>query len=61
VTIPVAFERELRLGGRDAGPLRYRAATLPLRFVVKDVSAHGGRLWLSVAVEAAGGNARSKR
>jgi hypothetical protein len=54
VTIPVAFERELRLEGRDSGPLLYRPASLPLRFVVKDVSAHGGRLWLSVAVETAG-------
>jgi hypothetical protein len=55
VTIPVAFEGELRVDGRDSGPLRYRPASLPLRFVVKDVSAHGGRLWLSVGVEAAPG------
>jgi len=55
VTIPVAFEREIRLEGRDSGPLRYRPASLPLRFVVKDLAAHGGRLWLSVAVEAGAG------
>ncbi len=61
VTIPVAFERELRLDGRDSGALRYRPASLPLRFVVKDVSAHGGRLWLSVAVESAAGKPGGKR
>jgi hypothetical protein len=61
VTIPVAFERELRLAGRDSGPHRYRPASLPLRFVVKDVSAHGGRLWLSVAVEPAAGTPGGKR
>jgi hypothetical protein len=53
VTIPVAFEHELRLDARESGPLRLRAASLPLRFVVKDASAHGGRLWVSVGVEAA--------
>jgi hypothetical protein len=61
VTIPVAFERELRLDGRDSGPLRYKPATLPLRFVVRDVSAHGGRLWVSVAVEAAPGKPGGRR
>jgi hypothetical protein len=61
VTIPVAFERGLRLAGRDSGPVRYRPASLPLRVVVKDVSAHGGRLWLSVAVEAAGGKPGGSR
>lgn len=53
VTIPVAFEHELRLDARESGPFRLRAASLPLRFVVKDASAHGGRLWVSVGVEAA--------
>jgi hypothetical protein len=61
VTIPVAFERELMVDGRDSGPLRYRPASLALRFVVKDVSAHGGRLWLSVGVDAAAGKPGGKR
>ncbi len=61
VTIPVAFDRELRVGGRDSGPLRFPPASLPLRLVVKDVSAHGGRLWVSVAVEAAAAKPGGKR
>jgi len=61
VTIPVAFERELRLGGRDSGPFRFRPASLPLRLVVKDASAHGGRLWISVGVEAVPGKPGGKR
>lgn len=51
VTIPVAFESELRVEAREMGPLRLRAASLPLRLVVRDASAHGGRLWVSVGVE----------
>lgn len=61
VTIPVAFERELRLAGRATGPLRYRTAALPLRLVVRDASAHGGRLWVSVAVETAPPHREGKR
>jgi hypothetical protein len=52
VTIPVAFEHQLRLAGRESGRFRFRPASLPLRLVVKDASAHGGRLWVSVGVEA---------
>jgi len=51
VTIPVAFEHRLRLGGRESGPVRFRPAALPLRLVVRDASAHGGRLWVSVGVQ----------
>jgi hypothetical protein len=62
VTIPVAFEHTLRLQGRESGALRFRPASLPLRLVVRDASAHGGRLWVSVGVEsrpaAAGGDLR---
>jgi hypothetical protein len=54
VAIPVAFEREIRLQAREEGPLRLRAASLPLRLVVRDASAHGGRLWVSVGVETPG-------
>jgi hypothetical protein len=61
VTIPVAFERELRLAGRESGPLRFRPASLPLRMVVQDASAHGGRLWVSIAVEAPSGKAGARR
>jgi hypothetical protein len=61
VTIPVAFESALRLAGRDSGALRYPPASLPLRFVVRDVSAHGGRLWVSVAIEAAPGKLGGRR
>jgi hypothetical protein len=61
VTIPVAFERELRLAGRESGPFRFRPASLPLRLVVKDASAHGGRLWVSIAVEAPSGKAGARR
>jgi hypothetical protein len=32
-----------------------------LRLVVKDASAHGGRLWVSVGVEAAAGKPGGKR
>jgi hypothetical protein len=52
LTIPVAFERQLRLNGRESGPVRFRPGSLPLRLVVRDVCAHGGRLWVSVGVEA---------
>jgi hypothetical protein len=61
LTIPVAFERELRLAGRESGRFRFRPASLPLRLVVKDASAHGGRLWVSVGVEAAAGKPGGKR
>jgi hypothetical protein len=50
VTIPVAFEHRLRLSGLETGPVRLRDASLPLRLVVQDASAHGGRLWVSVGV-----------
>jgi len=61
LTIPVAFERELRLAGRESGPVRFLSASLALRLVVKDASAHGGRLWVSVGVEAVSGKPGGKR
>jgi hypothetical protein len=61
LTIPVAFERELRLAGRESGRFRFRPASLPLRLVVKDASAHGGRLWVSVGIQAATGKPGGKR
>jgi hypothetical protein len=53
LTIPVAFEHRLQFGGVAAGPVRVRAASLPLRLAVQDVCAHGGRLWVSVRVQGA--------
>ena len=61
VTIPVAFEHTLRLRGRESGPVRFRPASLPLRLVVRDASAHGGRLWVSVGVESAHADAGGER
>jgi len=61
LTIPVAFEHRLRLSGLEAGPVRLREASLPLRLVVQDASAHGGRLWVSVRVEPAPAGAGGER
>ena len=61
VTIPVAFEHQLRLAGRESGRFRFRPASLPLRLVVRDASAHGGRLWVSVGVEVVPGGPGGKR
>ncbi len=52
LTIPVAIERELRFAGVKEGPLRLSGGAVPLRVVVRDASAHGGRLWISLQVEA---------
>jgi hypothetical protein len=52
LTIPVAVEHELRFAGVEEGPLRLRAGAIPLRAVVRDASAHGGRLWIVLQVEA---------
>lgn len=51
ISIPVALEPQLRSAGIETGPVRVKPASLPLRAVVKDVAAHGGRLWLSLQVE----------
>jgi hypothetical protein len=61
VTIPVAFEHQLRLAGRESGRFRLRPASLPLRLVVRDASAHGGRLWVSVGVETVPARSGGKR
>lgn len=51
LAIPVAIERRLDLAAMESGPFRLRAASVPLRLVVRDVSAHGGRLWVVVGIE----------
>jgi hypothetical protein len=61
MTIPVAFEHRLRLSGLEAGPVRLREASLPLKLVVQDASAHGGRLWVSVRVGTAPAGAGGER
>jgi hypothetical protein len=52
LTIPVAFERELRLEGLEAGPVRVAPATVPVRVAVREATAHGGRLWVVLEVDA---------
>ncbi len=52
LTIPVAVEHELRFAGVEEGPLRLRGGAVPLRAVVRDASAHGGRLWIVLKVTA---------
>ncbi len=52
LTIPVAVEHELRLAGVEEGPFRLRGGAIPLRVVVRDASAHGGRLWIVLQVTA---------
>jgi hypothetical protein len=54
VTIPVAIEHELRFSGVSDGPVRLQAGSIPLRAVVRDAAAHGGRLWIVVDVRASG-------
>jgi hypothetical protein len=51
LTIPVGFEPELRLGGQAEGPVRVRAASSPLVVTVRDVAAHGRRLWILLGIE----------
>ncbi len=52
LTIPVAVEHELRFAGVEEGPVRLRGGSIPLRAVVRDASAHGGRLWIVLQVKA---------
>jgi hypothetical protein len=52
LTIPVAVEHELRFAGVEQGPVRLRGGSIPLRAVVRDASAHGGRLWIVLQVKA---------
>jgi hypothetical protein len=51
LTIPVAFEREVHMDAFDAGPVHVSAASVPVRVAVKDATAHGGRLWVVLAVD----------
>lgn len=50
LTIPVAVEHELRFAGTSADAVRLAGASAPLRAVVRDASAHGGRLWIVLQV-----------
>jgi len=50
VSFPVRLEQEISLGGLADGPVRIHAAKVPLEFSVRDVSAHGQRLWVTVDV-----------
>jgi hypothetical protein len=52
VSFPVRLEQAISLGGLSDGPVRIHAATVPLKFSVRDVSAHGQRLWVTVDVRA---------
>ena len=52
LTIPVGFESELRLAGREEGPVRIRPASCPVKVTVRDAAAHGGRLWIVLGIEA---------
>jgi hypothetical protein len=51
LAIPVAVEHRLDLRAIESGPFHVRGASVPLRLVVRDVSAHGGRLWVVVGIE----------
>jgi len=48
LTIPVAFEREVSLDGIEAGPVSIGGASVPVRAAVREATAHGGRLWVSL-------------
>ncbi len=50
-TIPVAFERVLRLDGVTAGGVTIPGAEVPVRVTVREATAHGGRLWIHLDVE----------
>src|SRR5262245_31898116 len=53
VTIPVQLEKEIALPGvSGSGPVRLRAASVPLSVRVSDVVAHGRRLWVALEVSA---------
>jgi hypothetical protein len=59
VTIPVHLEKEIALPGlTGSGPVRVRAATVPLSVRVADVVAHGRRLWVALEVSAGEWKAR---
>ena len=51
LAIPVAVEEQVRFAAVKKGALRVRGASAPLRVVVLDASAHGGRLWLVLRIE----------
>jgi hypothetical protein len=52
LTIPVGLERHVRFGGVESGPVRIRPASFPLRVAVREVTAHGRRLWVVLKVDA---------
>jgi hypothetical protein len=51
LVIPIALEQQIRFGGLSVGGVHVRGASAPLRAVVRDVSAHGGRLWVVLRIE----------
>jgi hypothetical protein len=51
LVIPIAVEQRVRFAGLAEGAVRVRGASAPLRAVVRDVSAHGGRLWIVLRLE----------
>lgn len=63
VEVPVQIEQALSLEGlAGGGPVRVRAARVPLKMSVARLSAHGERLWISIAVSTAtGGGAGAVR
>lgn len=51
LVVPIAIEQQVRFAALRMGAVHVRGASAPLRAVVRDVSAHGGRLWLVLRVE----------
>lgn len=53
ITIPVQLQQLITLDGLGPeGPVRVLPAQFPLKVTVADVSAHGGRLWIALDVQA---------
>jgi hypothetical protein len=54
IEIPVKLQRSVTLPAVGPGDVRIDAATIPLQAAVTDMTAFGGKLWVSVNVSAAG-------
>jgi hypothetical protein len=54
ITIPVQLQQLVTLNGLgpEGGPVRVLPAQFPLKVTVAEVSAHGGRLWITLDVKA---------
>jgi hypothetical protein len=50
LVVPIAVEQQVRFAALRLGAVHVRGASAPLRAVVRDVSAHGGRLWLVLRI-----------